>query len=226
MGRTRERQPRDRARGMGLNEQQSLAAHLPRGSSGDRVTPSFAELFTLHAAYVIGLLGRLGVATADVEDVAQEVFIVIHARLDGFEARSSLKTWICGICVRKASEYRRKAYRRRERPSINPEWYTDVRPSDTQPDDAEAMLMRRQQVEHLQRALGQLDDVRLEVFVLYEIEELPMTDVARAIGCPLFTAYTRLRSARKLMQTLFKRASAQPSADAIRRTRQGTCGAE
>ena len=32
--------------------------------------------------------------------------------------------------------------------------------------------------------------------MLYEIEELPMGEIARALGCPLQTAYSRLRVAR------------------------------
>jgi hypothetical protein len=47
--------------------------------------PTFAEVFAAQAAYVLGLLGRLGVAAADLEDVAQELFIVVHQKLPGFE---------------------------------------------------------------------------------------------------------------------------------------------
>ncbi|MDD9933104.1 MAG: hypothetical protein OXT09_05850 [Myxococcales bacterium] len=38
---------------------------------------------------------------------------------------------------------------------------------------------------------------RREVFVLYELEELSMPEVAQAVGCPLSTAYSRLHSGRQ-----------------------------
>lgn len=151
---------------------------------------SFADVFEAHAAYVLGLLRRLGVAAADVEDVAQDVFIAIHQKLPGFEGRSSLKTWICGICLRKASGYRRKAHRRRERPVAET---TQRAAAGEQP---EAATLRHEHVRLLQQALNVLPEAQMQVFVLYEFEELPMADVALALGCPRFTAYTRLRAAR------------------------------
>jgi RNA polymerase sigma-70 factor (ECF subfamily) len=160
--------------------------------------PSFSLIFHEYAGYVIGLLRRLRVAEADVEDVAQEVFLTIHTRLPSFEARSTVKTWVCGICLRKASDYRRKAYRRRELP-------TAVPPELVASDSSEEYLMRRQQAEQINRALASLSPKQLDVFVLFEIEELPMADVARAVGCPRFTAYNRLRTARREIRAFFER---------------------
>ena len=59
--------------------------------------------------------------------------------------------------------------------------------------------MRRESLELLGRILDQLDDDKRAVFVLYEIEELTMKDVADAVGCPLQTAYSRLHAARRLV---------------------------
>ncbi|HMI93998.1 MAG TPA: sigma-70 family RNA polymerase sigma factor [Polyangiales bacterium] len=155
---------------------------------------TFADVFATQAAYVLGLLGRLGVATADLEDVAQEVFIVIHQKLSGFERRSSLKTWVCGICLRKASDYRRRAHRRHERLVAE----HDERPASGE--HPEARVLRDESAAQLQRALAALPEPLMQVFVLYEIEELPMLEVARAIGCPRFTGYTRLRAARRALR--------------------------
>jgi RNA polymerase sigma-70 factor (ECF subfamily) len=49
----------------------------------------------------------------------------------------------------------------------------------------------------LDRALAELDEDKRAVFVLYEIEQLTMAEVAEAIGCPLQTAYSRLHAARR-----------------------------
>jgi RNA polymerase sigma-70 factor (ECF subfamily) len=47
--------------------------------------------------------------------------------------------------------------------------------------------------------LDQLDEEKRQVFVLYEIEELEMKDIASAMGTPLQTAYSRLRAARQML---------------------------
>ena len=54
--------------------------------------------------------------------------------------------------------------------------------------------------------LDVLDSDKRAVFVLYEIEELSMKEVAEAVGCPLQTAYSRLHAARKLILEAAERA--------------------
>ncbi len=44
----------------------------------------------------------------EILDAAQDVFLVALRRLDDFEGRSSLTTWLYGICVRVAHGYRRR----------------------------------------------------------------------------------------------------------------------
>ena len=161
---------------------------------------AFNQVFSDHGAYVLGLLRRLGVDGADVEDVAQEVFMAVHAGLPTFEHRSALKTWLCGICLRRAADYRRRMRRRRETLAAEP----PERKASAQPDDR---LASEQQTAAVYALLAQLPDKLLQVFVLYELDELPMSEVARAVGCPRFTAYTRLHTARRRVRALFEAAT-------------------
>lgn len=152
-----------------------------------------ADVFRDHAPFVWRALRRLGVREADVEDVCQEVFVVVHRKLGDFEGRSSLRTWIYGICARTASDYRRSARVRREVVTdAPPDTATDAR-------QHEVLAMRQARVK-LDRILDRLDDDKRAVFVLYEIEELTMNEVAEALGCPLQTAYSRLHAARKIVE--------------------------
>jgi DNA-directed RNA polymerase specialized sigma24 family protein len=73
-----------------------LAAPAPAGLS-DSAPLTFAHIFRTHAAYVLGLVHRLGVSARDAEDVAQEVFLAVHAALPHFERRSKSKTWLCAM---------------------------------------------------------------------------------------------------------------------------------
>lgn len=155
--------------------------------------PRFEELFRTHAPSVWRVLRRLGVREADVEDQCQEVFVVVHRKLAEFEGRSQFKTWIYGICLRVASDYRRRAHVRREEPTA------DVPEQQHSPPQAR-LLERAQARALLDAALAELDEDKRAVFVLYEIEEVPMAEVALAAGCPLQTAYSRLHAARRRVQ--------------------------
>lgn len=160
--------------------------------------PRFADVFRDHAPYVWRVLRRLGIREADAEDLAQEVFVVVHRKLPEFEARSSMKTWIYGICARVASDHRRRAHVRREQPT---EDVPEERRSAPQLHDYE----REQARALLDAALAELDEDKRAVFVLYEIGELEMKDVAEALGCPIQTAYSRLHAARKRVEESIRR---------------------
>ncbi len=151
----------------------------------------FSRVFSEYAPFVLRVLRHLGVPASDVQDQGQEVFVAVHRGLAGFAGRSSLRTWIYGICVRVASNYRRRAHVRRERA-------VSELPEASDPQALEA-FERGQRWPALQRLLDSLDADKREVFVLYELEELPMREVAEACGCPLQTAYSRLHTARRLL---------------------------
>lgn len=154
--------------------------------------PSFDEVFAAHAPMVWRTMRRLGRREADAEDLAQEVFLIVFRKLPAFEGRSKLSTWIYGICVKVAADHGRRAHVRREVPAAElPE------PGGAAPQ--EDAVARRQALARLDDLLALLDDDKRAVFVLYEIEELPMADVAAAVGAPLQTAYSRLHAARKLI---------------------------
>jgi RNA polymerase sigma-70 factor (ECF subfamily) len=61
----------------------------------------------------------------------------------------------------------------------------------------------------LWRLLEQLDPAKREVFVLAELEEMTMPEIAEAIGIPLNTAYSRLRTARQEFNAAYERYAAQ-----------------
>jgi RNA polymerase sigma-70 factor, ECF subfamily len=161
---------------------------------------SLRSVFDEHARYIIRTLRHLGVREADVEDVAQEVFVTVHRKLPEFEGRSKLRTWLYAICLRVASDHRRRAYVVRERVTDSPAVDDGAR-TGSEPDTS---VESRAFVESL---LGQLDDDKRAVLVLYEIEGLTMREVADIIGCPLQTAYSRLHAARDLLRDAWERSA-------------------
>jgi RNA polymerase sigma-70 factor, ECF subfamily len=164
--------------------------------------PSLRQVFDEHARYVIRTLRHFGIKEADVEDVAQEVFVTVHRKLPEFEGRSKLRTWLYAICLRVASDHRRRAHVVRERVTDSPPIDTGER-TGAEPD---THLESRAFVQQL---LDVLDDDKRAVLVLYEIEGLTMREVAEVVGCPLQTAYSRLHAARELLRTEWERSEGE-----------------
>lgn len=174
----------------------SIAVHV---ISARAVTPapevSFAEIFRQHARYLFRALAGLGVRQADLDDACQEVLLVVHRRLPEFDGRA-LRSWLYAICLRVASEYRRSARIRREIPVAEP-------PEIALTSGPQEAAQMRELWQRLLVGLDQLDDDKRAAFVLYEIEELTVREVAEAMGCPLQTAYSRLNAARAHMKVHF-----------------------
>jgi RNA polymerase sigma-70 factor, ECF subfamily len=181
---------------MGMGRGTALAAMpeaLPPKMEAPR--PEFAELFAVNLRFVWRVVKAHGVREADVEDATQEVFLVAHRRFGDWDAaRASARTWLYAIAARVAANYRRSSYVRHEAPG-------DAAPVEgtlSSRDPSETVDQRRA-LERLYAALADLDADKRQVFVLFELEELSMKEVAEIAECPLQTAYTRLHAARRLL---------------------------
>ena len=158
----------------------------------------FDEVYTAHAAFVWRTVRRLGVHPADVPDAAQEVFLVVHRKLAEFEGRSLLTTWLFSICLKVAKDVRGRRQRRRE---DGEDQLAAVTADAAQVD----VVAGKQARAVLERALERLDDDKRSVFVLFELEQLPMNEVAQMLKCPAQTAYARLYAAREIVQASIAR---------------------
>jgi RNA polymerase sigma-70 factor, ECF subfamily len=162
-------------------------------SSGHPAATRSAEISALvleHGRFVWRVLRHQGVPERQLEDLSQEVFIVILRKFGGFERRSAIRTWIYGICRNVAADARRRKRRK-------PEILTDAPPDLAAREEQTDALARSHAAGQLRLALAQLADGNRMVFVLYEMESMPMSDVAASLGCNLSTAYSRLYMARK-----------------------------
>jgi RNA polymerase sigma-70 factor (ECF subfamily) len=146
-------------------------------------------VFEEHGAFVCRCLRICGVLEADLDDVLQEVFLVVHQRLPDYEERGSLRAWLYSICTRVARAQYRKQRRRREDMSVEP-------PTLPTPANQLEHVVDREALALGHELLSRLPPEQRDVFWLYEVEELPMSEIARELGCPLQTAYSRLRTAR------------------------------
>ena len=165
------------------------------GSSSTRSDDCF-EAYQRELDYLLGSLRRLGVPHADLEDVVHEVFLVMHRRWQDYDGARPLRPWLFGIAFRVAAAQRRRGAR--EVPSDAHE-IVDL---GTSPDDAAAAGETRSL---LLKALAHLPIERRAVLLMHDLDELPMREIAEQLELPLFTAYSRLRKARKELDAALQR---------------------
>lgn len=165
-----------------------------------------AGLFRAHFGFVRRVLRRCGVAEADLDDAVQEVFLVVHRRIDDFEGRASETTWLYAVAVRVASTLRRSASReqaRRDKAGAQMHGAGEA--------DPERELSRQEAAALLDRLLDELDGTKRTVFVLAELEGVPVPEIAQIMDANLRTTHSRLRLARQRFNAALERHHAQES---------------
>jgi len=162
----------------------------PPVATEERGPPDIGALHDAHADFVWATLHRMGVREADLPDMMQEVFVVIHRRLHSFDGSAKITSWIYGICRKVASTYRRRAHIRKED-------LVEEMPPGQSVASSEEELQAAQTRQTLERVLNQMDVDRRVTFVMYEIDGLPGEQIAETLGVPIGTVYSRLHKARK-----------------------------
>ncbi len=144
-----------------------------------------------------------GLTVQNAEDVAQNTFVTFMEKLDDFEGRSHVRTWLFGILYRKISEMRRGAGREEAAEDIdevmehrfktNGFWAKPPRATDSTTFDDEIR-------KHLDDCLdGVTTDQRL-AFVLREVEEMNSEEICETmsvsrsnLGVLLYRSRNKLR---------------------------------
>ena len=157
------------------------------------------QAYREHADFVWRSLQRMGVPSADLEDLLQEVFLVAHRKRERYAPDARLTTWLFAIALRVAKRHRRRPWFSRERPlaSIAAEPGHALTP--------ERALEHNQRQAELARALATLRPERCAVFVMFELEDVALRDIAVLMDTPLGTVCSRLHAARKDLERALRR---------------------
>lgn len=153
--------------------------------------PAIADLQAIYAEHFDAVwhhLRRMGIAEPDRDDLAQEVFLIVHRKLPTYDGSRPLRPWLIGICARVALHYWRSARRRPtddttlsdiERRALSP----------TGDADQDARML-------LTRLLATLDPDRRAELILHELEGFSVPEIAELTETPENTVYSRLRRTR------------------------------
>jgi RNA polymerase sigma-70 factor (ECF subfamily) len=151
--------------------------------------PDFETLYHSHVDALWRFLERLGVPERHLDDATQDTFVIVHRQLASFRGASSLNTWLHGIALRVAKDYRRREARKGGWQPLSPRLPDEARA----PDESAA---QRQQLTQVLQLLEQLDEAQRTAFVLVEFQGLTAPEVAEVTESNVNTVSTRLRAAR------------------------------
>ncbi len=165
-----------------------MAAEDPFGEGVPR-TATLAQVYREHFDFVWRSLLRLGFSPAEAEDVAQDVFLVVHRRLGDFDRSRSIRAWLYGITRRVAKDRRRGQGREERR--------LRLLPSPAPGPDPERAAARAEAAALVQLFLDGLDSDLRSIFVLAELEGFGGTEIAEAMNLNRNTVYTRLRALKR-----------------------------
>ena len=164
---------------------------LPMPPAG---VPALHDVYKEYVNFVWSSARHLGAAADAVDDVVQDVFIVIHAKLATLQNPESLRSWIYGIVRRTVSDYRRS---RRTREAAGARLGAEIKSTSPIQTSPLEMVERNADLDLLEELLAGLDEAKREVFVMVEVLEMSVPEVVQALEIPLNTAYSRLRLARQ-----------------------------
>jgi RNA polymerase sigma-70 factor (ECF subfamily) len=159
----------------------------------DGAFAGFRDFYCGNQEYIRNILFRLGI-DSELEDVLQNTFIKAWHKIDQFEKKSNIKTWLTKIAINSAYEHFRKAK------GFASKQVEIVSSHDPSKDNENRELVRR--------ALNALSLDHRIIVVLCTIEEYSLEEAAKILRIPIGTAKSRLNRARKSMQEYLQKMEA------------------
>ena len=154
---------------------------------------SFDSLYRDYRRKVYATVHHVMGPSDEVEDVVQNVFLEVYRSLGRYQGQAQLSTWIYRISVNVALQYIRKRRRRRVFLFFGGD---DEREVENQGVDESPRMEHRAAIKRLYEVLDKLNDKKRAVFVLHELEGLPVERIAEVCDIPLNTVRSRLLAAR------------------------------
>lgn len=163
-----------------------------------QMTPADAclDAFQKELDYIFRTFRRLGTTPSELEDLAQELFLVLRRCWNEYDPSRPLRPYIFGIAFRIASAHQRKRNREVAFGIVD---VGDLGPG---PED---VLQTKQARALVLAALERIPLPRRAVLVMHDLDEVPVRQVAAVLSIPLFTTYSRLRKARKELEAAVRR---------------------
>lgn len=163
--------------------------------------PAFAALMRRNNQRLYRLARGIVKDDAEAEEIVQEGYLRAFSKIDGFDGRSSLATWLARIVLNEALGRLRGRH-----PTVGIDEVADLLPAGGAvaglDDDAspERAIARNEVRRAIERAVDRLPAQFRAVFILRAVEQMSIAETAASLGIPCDTVKTRLHRANKLLR--------------------------
>ena len=154
------------------------------------------ETFDRELEYVFETLRRLGAAPSEIEDLAQELFVVLHRNWPTLDTTRPWRPYLFGVAFRIVCAHRRRRARETPHPAL------DIEDGTLGPEGA---LQAKESVAVLSAALERLPLPRRAVVIMHDLDGIGISEVARRLSISRFGAYARLRKGRNELAVAVRR---------------------
>ena len=174
-----------------------LVARCRRNEPG-----AFEELYRQFAPRIYGLACRLSGSRTDGEDLLQEIFLLVHRKLDSFKGEAALGTWVYRLATNCCLDFLRSRQHRLQQASEPLDEAMSIGP----------VRHGRLPIDRLdlERAIASLPPGYRAAFVLHDVEGFDHAEVGRLLGIAEGTSKSQVHKARLKIRELL--ATPEPTA--------------
>ncbi len=182
-----------------------LAEHARQGRS-----TAFAALVARNCHTVYRIAWNVCTSAADAEEVTHQTFLSAYHGAHSRPSGSSVRTWLCGIAMKKASVQRQRAWRSQTvslevfLPRFDAEGGLEP-PGAEWPELGSARAEQMNVAGFLRKALDDMDEGVRAAFVLCDLAELPAEDAAAIVETSPEVVRGRVHRARLMLRGLLDR---------------------
>ncbi len=167
-------------------------------------TKALKEIYVQYADMVYNLALSYVQNAEDAEEITQDVFVKVHLKLNEFEGKSSLKTWVYRITINQSLDFikLRKSQKRSGTTLriVNDEDEEFRMPGHFNHPGVE--LEHKEATEKIFEAINQLPDNQKTALILKSIEHLSQKEIAQTLQVSEKSVESLLLRARKSLKNL------------------------
>ena len=154
---------------------------------------AWTELITRYYGKVSATVYRIVGKSAEAEDIVQEVFTEMARAIKTYRKDSLFSTFLYRIAVNTAYRYIQRNLDRKET-TEEPEFFLQIGDDSS---GSESSLIKKDRARILNSAMKKLSPEKRMALTLYEVEGIPLKELAEILKQPLQTVWSRINQAKK-----------------------------
>jgi RNA polymerase sigma-70 factor (ECF subfamily) len=167
---------------------------------------NLSEIYQLYGSMVYNLALQYTQNVEDAEEITQDVFLIVHEKIDSFRGEASLKTWIYRLSINKSLDYI-KAKKSKKRWSFFSSGRVDAGEIEI-PDQGfnhpGVEMEQRESMEHLFKLINQLSENQKTVIILLKVDGLTMEEVGDIMELSYKAVESLFQRAKKNLKILIE----------------------